>query len=120
MARAKKPKKPPKPKKPKKPKKPRKPPTFHEQASAGSAGKAQGVGVGQHSLSSAGSSPSAVMELVASESGTGVGLSAVVLELAGEGKLSVGAALSAWQHEQDRISNRVWRRPGGLARMGGL
>lgn len=119
MARVKHPR-PKKPPKPKKPKKPRKPPTFHEQVGAGSAGKGQGAS--PRRLSSAGSAPSAVMELVASESGptAGSGLSAVVLELAGEGKLSLSSALSAWQHEQERVSNRVWRRPGGLARMGGL
>ena len=107
-----------KPPKPKKPKKPRKPPLFHEFGGAGSVGKAQGAA--PRGLSSAGSGPSAVMEMVASASESAAGLSAVVLELAGEGRVSIGAALPAWQHEQERVSNRVWRRPGGLARMGGL
>jgi hypothetical protein len=99
----------------KKPAKPKKPPVFHEQAGAGSAGKAQPVGGA--GMSAGVGVGSAVLELVASDV---AGLSAVVLELAGEGKLSLSSALSAWQHEQDRVSNRVWRRPGGLARMGGL
>lgn len=104
-------------KKPAKPKKPRKPPLWREQAGAGSAGKVQGAS--PRGLTSGGGAPSAIMELVASES-SAAGLSAVVLELAGEGKVSMAAALSAWQHEQERVSNRTWRRPGGLARMGGL
>lgn len=103
--------------KPPKPKKPRKPPLFHEQAGAGSAGKAQGAV--PRGVSAAGSGPSAVMDLVASDSAA-AGLSTVVLELAGEGKVSLASALSAWHHEQERVSNRIWRRPGGLARMGGL
>src|SRR5689334_6161595 len=46
------------------------------------------------------------------------GLSAVLLEIVGQGSVTTGAAFTAWQREQDRITNRVWRRPGGLARMG--
>ena len=114
-------KKPPKPKRPKKPPKPKAPPKWHEQPGAGSAGKSgeraqpaqpRGMSVGAGAVS-------AVMELVASAD-RAAGLATVVLELAGEGKVSLGAALSAWQHEQERVSNRTWRRPGGLARMGGL
>ncbi len=44
----------------------------------------------------------------------------VLLDLVGEGEIHVGRVLEAWQREQDRIANRAWRRPGGLARMGGL
>jgi hypothetical protein len=44
----------------------------------------------------------------------------VLLDLVGEGEMHVGRVLEAWQREQDRIANRAWRRPGGLARMGGL
>jgi hypothetical protein len=44
----------------------------------------------------------------------------VLLELAGEGKIGLATALHAWQRDQERITNRVWRRPGGLQRMGGL
>ena len=108
----------PRAKKPPNPKKPRKPPTFHEQSGAGSAGKVRGAAAAPRSMSVGGSSASAVIELVASESAAG--LATVVLELAGEGRVSLASALSAWQHEQERVSNRVWRRPGGLARMGGL
>jgi hypothetical protein len=47
------------------------------------------------------------------------GLLGAVMSLAGAGDLS-GAALAAWQREQDRLANRGWRRPGGMQRMGGL
>jgi hypothetical protein len=48
------------------------------------------------------------------------GLGGVLLELVGEAGLRAGQVLEAWQREQDRLTNRAWRRPGGLARMGGL
>jgi hypothetical protein len=41
-----------------------------------------------------------------------------LLELVGSGELQ--RALADFQREQDRHANRAWRRPGGLARMGGL
>jgi hypothetical protein len=34
--------------------------------------------------------------------------------------LTLQQALTLWQREQDRILNRAWRRPGGLARPAGL
>lgn len=34
--------------------------------------------------------------------------------------LTLRDALTAWQREQDRLLNRSWRRPGGLARPAGL
>lgn len=43
-----------------------------------------------------------------------------LLDLAGEGKIGLQTALAAWQRDQERITNRVWRRPGGLQRMAGL
>jgi hypothetical protein len=43
-----------------------------------------------------------------------------ILDLVGEGRLTAAHALAAWTHEQDRLANRAWRRPGGLQRMGGL
>jgi hypothetical protein len=48
------------------------------------------------------------------------GLSGVLLELAGERAITLTTALSVWQREQDRISNRSWRRPGGLVRFPGV
>lgn len=65
--------------------------------------------------------------------GTLPGLGGVILELVGEGSFGgmggggegmsvagLGAILAGWQREQERIVNRAWRRPGGLARLGGL
>ncbi|HEX6819434.1 MAG TPA: hypothetical protein VF120_13740 [Ktedonobacterales bacterium] len=48
------------------------------------------------------------------------GLSDVLLELAGAEHGGLSRTFAAWQREQDRILNRAWRRPGGLARPGGL
>ncbi|HEX5440205.1 MAG TPA: hypothetical protein VFW76_04935 [Ktedonobacterales bacterium] len=33
---------------------------------------------------------------------------------------SLQGPLAAWQREQDRLANRAWRRPGGMARPAGL
>ena len=65
--------------------------------------------------SAAGITDSGAVELLGA-----AGLTGVILEVVGEHGLSVGQALSAWQREQDRVANRAWRRPGGLARMAGL
>lgn len=65
------------------------------------------------STAAPGTGASSLVELDA-----GSAISAVLLELAGEGKLPLTSALAAWQREQDRIANRAWRRPGGMARMG--
>lgn len=119
MARAKKPKKPKAPPKPKKPKAPRR---WSEHGTLGKQSPADRV-----SPYSAGGTPA--LDLVVSLGAPGglgttaTGLGGVILELVGEGSISpgsVGSALEAWQREQDRISNRAWRRPGGMARMGGL
>lgn len=48
------------------------------------------------------------------------GLAAVLIELAGAEHGDLRAALTVWQREQDRLMNRAWRRPGGLARPAGL
>jgi hypothetical protein len=114
----KKPKKPPKGRKGRAPKKARaahipKPGTFHEQAGAGSAGKGPGASPAQGHP--AGSGMAAHVLRVA-----GTGMSDVLLELVGEGMITLSAALGAWQRDQERVTNRAWRRPGGLARMGGL
>jgi hypothetical protein len=49
-----------------------------------------------------------------------VGLTVVLAELVGQGRVTLGHTLSAWQREQDRVTNRTWRRPGGLVRPAGL
>ncbi|HKT37364.1 MAG TPA: hypothetical protein VJR48_03275 [Ktedonobacterales bacterium] len=100
----------------------RTPAAFHEQAQtpAGAehpsdAGLPFG-GVG----STAGVSPRALVELTGISTASEAGLGGAILDLVGEGRLSVGHALAAWTHEQDRLANRAWRRPGGLQRMAGL
>ncbi len=59
------------------------------------------------------------LELVAG-SGGDTGLLDALLELVGAEHLTLGHTLAAWQREQDRLANRAWRRPGGLARAAGL
>jgi hypothetical protein len=49
-----------------------------------------------------------------------VGLTPLLAELVNHGTVSLATTLSAWQREQDRITNRTWRRPGGLYRPAGL
>jgi hypothetical protein len=92
------------------------PGSFHEQAGAGSAGHAGG----SSAIRAGHPSPQAGSGLLARELSVPLGLSSVILDLVGEGQLSVNSALGAWQREQDRITNRAWRRPGGLARIGKL
>ena len=48
------------------------------------------------------------------------GLLDALLEIAGTEGRSLRWALAAWQREQDRLANRAWRRPGGMARPAGL
>lgn len=48
------------------------------------------------------------------------GLSDALLEIAGAKNDALLGALAAWQREQDRLANRAWRRPGGMARLAGL
>jgi hypothetical protein len=52
--------------------------------------------------------------------GASSGLLDSVLEIVGAETLTLQQALTLWQREQDRILNRAWRRPGGLARPAGL
>ena len=102
------------------------PKTFHEQAGAGSIGNAGSSGAGGGSLpfagvgSTAGASPRPLLELSGMDTASAEGLGGALLDLVGEGKLTVAHALAAWTHEQDRLANRAWRRPGGLQRMAGL
>ena len=49
-----------------------------------------------------------------------VGLSGIIVDLVNHGSVSVGHTFQAWQREQDRITNRTWRRPGGLQKPAGL
>ncbi len=44
----------------------------------------------------------------------------VVLDVVGAEHFTLRETLSGWQREQDRLINRAWRRPGGLARPAGL
>lgn len=95
--------------------------SFHEAAGAGSVGNAHSgslplAGVG----SSAGASPRTVVALSGLNTASAEGLGGAILDLVGEGHLTVAHALAAWTHEQDRLANRAWRRPGGQQRMGGL
>jgi hypothetical protein len=48
------------------------------------------------------------------------GLPDALLEIAGARDDTLLGALAAWQREQDRLANRAWRRPGGMARLAGL
>ena len=107
----------------KKCKKPKKPHTYHvhnapaERGGTGQADRGNPAPTG--AVSAAG--PRLALEVEAATLGARVdgGLLDAVMTLAGSGDLS-GAALATWQREQDRLANRAWRRPGGLARMGGL
>ena len=57
------------------------------------------------------------------ETGTGEttsGLLDSLIEIMGAEGDSLQGALAAWQREQDRLANRAWRRPGGMARPAGL
>ena len=48
------------------------------------------------------------------------GLFDVVLEVVGAEQGDIHQVLGAWERERDRVLNRAWRRPGGLARPAGL
>ena len=51
---------------------------------------------------------------------TASGLLGSLIEIMGAEGESLQGALAAWQREQDRLANRAWRRPGGMARPAGL
>ena len=44
----------------------------------------------------------------------------ILLDVVGAEHFTLRETLSGWQREQDRLINRAWRRPGGLARPAGL
>jgi hypothetical protein len=48
------------------------------------------------------------------------GLLGALLDIVGDEHGSLQGTLAAWQREQDRLANRAWRRPGGMARPAGL
>lgn len=48
------------------------------------------------------------------------GLLGPLIEIMGAEGETLRGALAAWQREQDRLANRAWRRPGGMARPAGL
>jgi hypothetical protein len=64
--------------------------------------------------------PSAPLDLLGDAGGDGRGLLGALLELVWTEHVTLAQALEAWQREQDRLANRAWRRPGGLARPAGL
>ncbi len=66
------------------------------------------------------SSPSGASHALELPAPATAGLADVILELAGADHAGLRATLTAWQREQDRILNRAWRHPGGLARPAGL
>jgi hypothetical protein len=84
-------------------------------ASTGGKGASVWPGQAPHS----GVEGTAALELAAGLSGEH-GLLGALLELVGAEHLTLGHTLAAWQREQDRLANRAWRRPGGLARPAGL
>ena len=100
----------------------RTPAAFHEQAqSPTGAEHPSDTGLPFGSVgSTAGAAPRALLELTGITAASEPGLGGAILDLVGEGRLSVAHALAAWTHEQDRLANRAWRRPGGLQRMAGL
>lgn len=115
-------KKPPKPKNPRvrKPPKPKKPKTIHLRHSGATAAEGRNSKAGAVKAGPVSGARPALDLSGGSGSSAAAGLGGFILDLAGEGKLGLSHAFSAWQREQDRIVNRAWRRPGGLQRMGGL
>jgi hypothetical protein len=63
---------------------------------------------------------SALPPLDTGTGGTASGLLGPLIDLMGAEGDSLQGALAAWQREQDRLANRAWRRPGGMARPAGL
>ena len=63
---------------------------------------------------------SALPALDTGSGGSTSGLLGSLVEIMGAEGDSLQGALAAWQREQDRLANRAWRRPGGMARPAGL
>ena len=96
-----------------KPPKP-KPVRIRPQAGAGNAGKAT------EPYPTASQSTGGAIPLRELDALSEVGLTPLLAELVNHGSVSLSTTLSAWQREQDRVTNRTWRRPGGLYRPAGL
>ncbi|HET8906131.1 MAG TPA: hypothetical protein VFN11_04115 [Ktedonobacterales bacterium] len=56
----------------------------------------------------------------ATQTSSSGGLLGALLDIVGDEHGSLQGTLAAWQREQDRLANRAWRRPGGMARPAGL
>jgi hypothetical protein len=69
---------------------------------------------------STGATPIGMRALDLIAPGASSGLLDAVMEIIGAESLTLQQTLSLWQREQDRVLNRAWRRPGGLARPAGL
>lgn len=52
--------------------------------------------------------------------GADSGLLGALVEIVSVETSALHGVLAAWQREQDRLANRAWRRPGGMARPAGL
>ena len=63
---------------------------------------------------------SALPALDTGSGGSTSGLLGPLIEIMRAEGDSLHGALAAWQREQDRLANRAWRRPGGMARPAGL
>lgn len=90
----------------------------HPQAGAGNAGK--GSNQATVAYPHASQATGGAMPLLELDALSEAGLSVTLAELVGHGRVTLARTLSAFQREQDRITNRTWRRPGGLARPAGL
>lgn len=90
---------------------PKKPPTVrvHVASGAGSAGGTSHSSVYASSTQNGGA-------LAALDLSADGGLTDVLVELVGQGRISLGRALELFGTEQNRVTNRVFRRPGGVAR----
>ena len=101
-----------------------KPGQWHEESgSATAAGHAPSASKETGSVLHPAGKGMAPIELVADAEkglGTAAGLGGVLLDLVGEGTIKLSGVLAAWARESERITNRTWRRPGGLAKLGGL
>lgn len=110
-----------------------KPGTWHEQSGAAAAAGHTGSLTSEASQEARGAAGGSVLhpsgkgmaplELAADAEkglGTAAGLGGVLLDLVGEGTVKLSGVLAAWARESERITNRTWRRPGGLAKLGGL
>ncbi len=93
-----------------------------ELATTVSAVRGTSASVWPHTAPQSGTAETPALELAVEATGSAAdtGLLDALLELVGTEHLTLGHALSAWQREQDRLANRAWRRPGGLARPAGL